>query len=819
MTKLECICEPDLRAFVLGELPSRVEKLVAAHLANCGACEAAVQQLDKATDPVIRGLRRVLGGDSQTIRPDSQPTGTSAPSTTDTPTAPPGYEVLRELGRGGMGVVYLARQRHPHRLVALKVMLAGSHAGAAGKARFLAEANVLAQLRHPNIVQIFEVSETAGLPYLALEYVEGGTLAQQLRGEPKTARDSAQLISVLAGAVHVAHESGVIHRDLKPANVLMGTGQWGADLKISDFGLAKHSGPELTATGELLGTPAYMAPEQARGKHDAVDVRSDVYALGAILYEMLTGCRPFCGESHVDTLKLVCEMDPISPRQLRPKLPRDLETVCLKCLEKDPTRRYPSAAELKQDLQRFLDGGSVQARPIGRMARSWRWCRRHPAVSSLSTLLVLAIAMGTAGIVRAYGLAKNERDAAIGERDRTGRLFDNARGSIQELIEQGHELVHAPATVRQGLDMLEVGRRYYTKLLNEDPTDRKLRQQAVLICKRLGMIYNERQEIAPADSAWSEAIEHAEKLMNGLDGETYRKDYYDLIVHRAEELMVARRYDDVFLVTDSAVNLARANSAARPNDAEIAWQLHAPLLFRGISARQAERWEQADAELSEGLAIVRKFGEQFGVEKHFNIEANYLNQLSATAIGRHRIPAAIDFSQEAVNVGRRAVEAFPTNPDICACLAGTLSFLGRARYNNRDWSGTVDADREAHEIFIRQWKHSKNQAGAYERIALGTKLIADSLDQMSRDLEAIPDLQKLIELEPPTRLVRNNPNPPDLFECYGRLAHLLVKSGKVDDARRVHAEAMTRFAAVPDKSHGFTTAEKWLTAVAEEMAK
>jgi WD40 repeat protein len=315
----------------------------------------------------------------------------------------PGYEVLRVLSRGGQGVVYQARHVQLKRLVALKMILAGGHASEQERQRFVAEAEAVARLQHPNIVQIYEVGEHDGLPYLALEFKTGGSLAQKLDGTPLPARQAAELLQTLAQAVHHAHQHGIIHRDLKPANVLL-TGGPGTPLgqstpKITDFGLAKKrddpSGP--TPDFAILGTPSYMAPEQAAGHVRAITARTDVYALGAILYELLTGRPPFRGETIADTLELVRTHDPVSPRRLQPKVPRDLETICLRCLHKEPRRRYPSARKLAGDLRRYLSGQPIRARPVQFWERGLKWARRRPAVAALTltTVLLGSVALGT----------------------------------------------------------------------------------------------------------------------------------------------------------------------------------------------------------------------------------------------------------------------------------------------------------------------------------------------------------------------------------------------------------------------------------------
>jgi WD40 repeat protein/tRNA A-37 threonylcarbamoyl transferase component Bud32 len=320
------------------------------------------------------------------------------------------HELLEEIGRGGMGVVYKARQVKLNRLVAVKLVLGGSHSGPEELARIRTEAEAIARLQHPNIVQIFEVGEQDGLPFLALEYCPGGSLAKRLAGTPLPPREAARLVEQLAQAVHAAHEQKVVHRDLKLANVLLAAD--GA-VKVSDFGLAKRLDVTgQTASGAIMGTPSYMAPEQARGQSKEVGPGADVYALGAMLYELLTGRPPFRAATQAETLLQVIGDDPVPPRRLQPQLPRDLETICLKCLEKDPSRRYASADALADDLERWLSGEPIRVRPANLRELAVKWARRRPALAALTAAAALLVALLLAVTLWGWGQASRAEQAA-----------------------------------------------------------------------------------------------------------------------------------------------------------------------------------------------------------------------------------------------------------------------------------------------------------------------------------------------------------------------------------------------------------------------
>jgi serine/threonine protein kinase len=472
------------------------EDAVAEHIEQCASC---LKKLDRMTEvpgtetwqrvpqlppnseaeiEIVRRLKQApRSWMSDQFDPSVTPTidsgqgrpALSAPIDFEIP-AVPGYEIFEILGRGGMGVVFKARQLALQRIVAIKMFQNWARAGEKELARFRDEADVIARLQHPNIVQIHDVGDIAGRPYFVLEYVAGGNLAEKLDGTPQSPRLASQFIEVLARAVQVAHANGVVHRDLKPANILLNITEKrmtdafettsGRDAavavgsfflvavpKITDFGLAKIAYGDwdvqrhrsLTVTGDLIGTPSYMAPEQAAPSGAPVGPAADVYALGAIFYELLTGRPPFKGETLLDTVLQVLHSEPVPVTELQPNVPRDLETICLKCLRKEPQHRYSTASELADDIQRFLRGTPIQARPRGTVEKIWRWVREHPASSGLiaaggltPVVALVILSLLSARLVRSSALESAAQQAELLEQ------ANNQYSLIVQRVEQAH---------------------------------------------------------------------------------------------------------------------------------------------------------------------------------------------------------------------------------------------------------------------------------------------------------------------------------------------------------------------------------------------
>jgi serine/threonine protein kinase len=438
-----------------------------------------------------------------------------------------GYELLGELGRGGVGVVYRARQRSLDRIVALKVLVAGIYADEELLARFRAEAEAVASLQHANIVQLFEIGTTQGCPYFSLEYVPGGSLADKLRQQLPAPREAALLMREIALAIEAAHAKGLIHRDLKPGNILLTNS---GSPKVADFGLAKRLAGDsaLTRTGDVMGTPSYMAPEQAGGQVRELGPACDTYALGAILYEMLTGRPPFRGHDSMETLLAVLHEEPVSIRRLSPRTPRDLETICHKCLQKQPNKRYRSAQDLADDLGRYLDGLPIAARPVSLLEKGIKLAQRRP----LATTLVSALVVGVLSFL-IYGTWKNRQLAtALAAKDKALQRSEmNFRAAIDAA---GRRITRSG---QQTSDPLHEELVFFEKVRQQTGEEEEARYERALGAGWAGYIYAELDDAAKAREALNESVDELARLVKERPRIVeYRRDLAQFMGRRANFL-------------------------------------------------------------------------------------------------------------------------------------------------------------------------------------------------------------------------------------------------------------------------------------------
>jgi len=470
--------DDQLQTFVNGYEASTAEvDFVEAHLENCQQCQARVDDYD--VDPLIQLIRQTSGGRKRK---------------TNVPRITAGYDVIEEIGRGAAGIVYKARQPGTDRIVALKMLVAGVKAKRSDLARFNREAQALSRLDHPNVVRVFDVGEQDGVPFLAMEWIEGSSLSQYLNRNTLDHRQAANLVGRLAGGIAYVHQQGILHRDLKPQNILIASNKEPIaetdnnfrtvdaldhareklhfeSAKICDFGLARFADNKefQTRTGETLGTPSYMAPEQIGTNANLLTENTDVYGLGAILYECLTGRPPFYGNTPVETLHMVLESEPVAVSALRPNVPKDLEVICHRCLAKNPKDRFLTALELQNDLERFVQNKPIMSRPIPPHERAIRWIRRNPWPMTVACLIFVAAATVSIGQLVNSKKLSDQRDGAIIQ-------YEASRAAIWEMLDYANNESHFDIPQLQQLQTNQLAKalQLFEKLSLEDGTQGSL---------------------------------------------------------------------------------------------------------------------------------------------------------------------------------------------------------------------------------------------------------------------------------------------------------------------------------------------------------
>jgi eukaryotic-like serine/threonine-protein kinase len=595
----------------------------------------------------------------------------------------PGFAIVQELGRGGMGVVYKAKQTHLNRIVALKMILHGAFASADSRRRFLQEAAVIAKLQHPHIVQVHEFGSCDGNPYFALEYLDGGTLAACVRKNPQHPRHSAQLVAQLADAIQYAHAQGIVHRDLKPANILLAVSDQPSAIsqtkvvssrliadgclltaipKITDFGLAKQldtvDGP--TATGAIMGTPSYMAPEQAAGEVKRIGPATDIHALGAILYEMLTGRPPFQGATMYDTMEQVRLQEPVAPRALQPKVPRDLETICLKCLRKEPAERYATAGALAADLRNYLADRPIAARPAKPMERLWRWCKRNPLAACFILTLCAAVAVmgGLArwawdaedAALRAAATAQTERDSAVRERKQAEANLLQAKHAVDKTIIlcQDHELFQGDDHRARRILLLTAAIPVYEHLLaqrGDDPLF--LRDQADLLVK-LALIYTEVGPRQKAIDAQRRVVTICQKLLEREPQAFDRQMYLATTWNNLAALYNQQgSLDEALACLREAEQMLEPLRAARPRSKVVPEQLVHVWYQKAQTLGDLGRKEESLRWYAKALALQRELTAAAATAKNRSLLASMLRNVTVTHLDLGQHEAALQTCLEA----------------------------------------------------------------------------------------------------------------------------------------------------------------------------
>jgi tetratricopeptide (TPR) repeat protein/anti-sigma factor RsiW len=780
-----CFTEPDLRAFALGELPASLAEAVARHLEGCPDCEARVGRWDDLSDLAIRALRRADRG-----RADLTVSASSGRTRDGEPISPPeslpeafcpaGFTVLEELGRGGAGVVYRARQHQPDRVVALKCLLGGAYSEAEQRARFRAEADAIARLNHPHIVQVYAAGEHDGRPFLCLEYLTGGSLAATLGGRPQPPREAARLVQLLASAVQHAHERGVVHRDLKPANVLLAAD---GTPKVTDFGLARFGRPELTATGAILGTPSYMAPEQARGDNAQVGPAADVWALGVILYECLTGQPPFRGVHVLDTLELVVGRDPVPPARLLPGIPRDLNVICLKCLHKQPARRYATAAALGDDLRRFLAGEPIHARPTPAYERAAKWARRSPAKATLLVCSVFALVGLVAGILwhtselgAALALAQANEREAVKQKGEAQKASGEAAAHLQTALREKREAEQARGKARarflkarQAVDemLTEVGDRNLAQMRHMFPLRKTLLEKALAFNKEFLRESTDDPDLLGEVALAHKRAGNVQEMLGDL--KQARTNYRQ------------------------AIDLFGRLAAAAPDNTE--HQVQLALCWNRLSdvCRQTADSHQAEEALRKALATQRALTRRLPGDRHQQkLLAAYQNNWGLLMGDLGKPAEAEQAHRDALEIMERLIAAEPKEDYFRRELANCCNHVAVYAERKRAFSEAESLHRRALALQGQLVASLPHYPFYRDELAGTWQNLARTLARMRRPEETVAAFQKAVEQQ--KRLVMEFDSVPRFHEhlalILANFGLFLNSAGKLDDAEKTFREAV-----------------------------
>lgn len=648
------------------------------------------------------------------------------------------YEIIDEIARGGMGIVYKAWQRRTNRVVALKMIQSGQLANEEEIGRFHAEAEAAAHLDHPNIVPVYDVGEHEGHHYFSMGYVEGENLRRRVLDGPLANREAARILRIVAEAMAYAHHKGIIHRDLKPENVLI---DQAGQPKITDFGLAKriHGDSNLTATGQVLGTPSYMSPEQAGGLLDEIGPATDVYALGAVLYCLLTGRPPFQAAHVLDTLLQVMHREPVSPRELNPAVDRDLETLCLKCLDKEPGRRVASAWELSEELGRYLDGKPIRARPIGRAMRLWRWCGRNRLVASLASVVLITLIVGAS--VSTY--------FAILARDRAVRAEQGTQMAVRTLQSVVHNVQNKlepfPDAREVRRELLREALRDLDRLSSEFGGETDVDHSTAVALTNLGEVF---EEFGAIDAGSTSAAE---------------RNY-----HRA-------------------IDIYRQLLQRDPGNLETQIELTRPLEDLGNLYLYSGKSGAAEAPLKESLSIRRAALEAKPASMEYRRHLSYaLMNYGDVLLEKKRYGKARKLFEEAVVYGREVVETDPDEIRHSDMLLLAYEKLGDACLDSQDFAAAKAAYQSEYDIGERLYKQHPSNAQVLLAFSSACERIGDYLQDVGDRTGARAKYERMLELS--EQMVEADPTNLQLQEALGVACDRVGESTfRLGDLKAAHA--------------------------------
>jgi serine/threonine-protein kinase len=856
---------PDLEPFLPAEQPLRT--LVLVHLARCDLEQRKKRGMPVRVEDYVTRFPSELAGDDDAClelvvwerqydgEDDAQAWAARFPNLAarlrdllprlrpaDVLPRVAGYEILGVLGRGGMGVVYKARHTQLQRLVALKLLRRGAHPTTDGADRFRREARVVAALRHPHIVDVYDYAGDSE-PHLAMMLCPGGSLAERVK--PMAPRPAAELVAALTGAVAHAHARAIIHRDLKPANVLFDSE---GNPRVSDFGLVKQLGPDarepsLTQTGAIVGTPSYMAPEQARGLTE-VGPAADVYALGAILYEMLTGRPPFRAATTFETLEQVIHSEPASPRSLNPDVPRDLETICLKCLEKEPRRRYPSAGELAEDLHRYRQGWPIKARPPGLVERGGKWLWRNWVATIVMLLLVtltVSLAVGLAAVdaerqrtkqantetETALGRSRESEKSAAEQRQLSlatvRRVVDKIQARLKDEPRQQELRKELLAEAEAGLKevaravdtsaaadhetiwvLLELGdifrdleaggllqaRRQYEKahevawrLAEADPADAHAQRDLAVCLSSLGDTYRSEGKSEEALKWYQEALGIHRKLERAApDDEKARQDLsvsLDLLGSLRRERGERKAALECY---EEALAIDRKQAAAEPTNPQAQRAVAVSLMNLGALLLEDGKGEEALKHYGEAVVIIRNLARGAPTNVRFQQDLSaFLDRLGSLHRKRGEMEAALKCYEEALGIDRKLADDDPNNAQLQRGLNVSLGHVAEVRLEQGDVGEALKLRKEALESRRKLAKGAPPTARDRRQLAVSLGLVGDVLWEMGDRKGALEHHEQALEVfRERAEADRTNVLPQrDLVISYSKFGGLEQKAGEL----------------------------------------